>query len=61
MNEEQLINDSYRKYASESIDIFFSLNVCKHFGNCIRGNSNVFDTKLKPWIITDGVSADVLY
>lgn len=58
MNEEQLLQDDYRKYPGEKIDVFFSTKVCVHAGNCVRGNGEVFNVKRKPWILTDAASAD---
>lgn len=54
--EEQLLNEGYRKYSGEKIDVFFSLDLCKHAAKCVSGNSDVFDTKRKPWIIADAAS-----
>jgi uncharacterized Fe-S cluster protein YjdI len=53
MSEQQLLNDGYRKYSGEAIDVFFNTDVCTHSGNCVRGNPEVFDVKRKPWVIAD--------
>lgn len=58
MTEEQLLNDGYRKYAGEKIDVFFSINMCEHAAKCVTGSPDVFDTKRKPWIIADAASPD---
>lgn len=58
MTEEQLMQQGYRKYEGNDIDVFFALDICEHSGNCVRGNGEVFDTKRKPWIIADAASAD---
>ncbi|WP_010288655.1 (4Fe-4S)-binding protein [Kurthia massiliensis] len=58
MNEQQLLDNGYRKYSGEAVDIFFNLDICQHSGNCVNGNRDVFDTKRKPWIIADNASAD---
>ncbi|WP_274308446.1 (4Fe-4S)-binding protein [Solibacillus daqui] len=60
MNEQQLLNDGYRKYTGEKIDVFFSTGICEHSGICVKGNHDVFDTKRKPWIIADAASTDVV-
>lgn len=56
MNEQQLLDKGYRKYAGEGVDIYFNLDICQHSGNCVNGNRAVFDTKRKPWIIADNAA-----
>ena len=58
MNEQQLLNDGFRKYTSEKIDVYFSSAICEHSGICVKGNAAVFDTKRKPWILADAASPD---
>lgn len=55
---EQWIDQGYRRYEGEQIDVFFSTDVCQHAANCVKGNPNVFDTKRKPWILADAAEAD---
>lgn len=55
--EKELLEQGYRKYPGETIDVFFNLSFCKHSANCVRGNPKVFDIKRKPWIIPDNASA----
>lgn len=57
MKEEQLVNEGYRKYIGDHIEVFFT-DICERSGNCVRGSPNVFDTKRKPWIIADAASTD---
>lgn len=58
MTEEHLLQDGYRKYSGEAIDVFFSTEKCAHAANCVRGNNDVFNVKRKPWILADNASAD---
>lgn len=58
MTEEHLLQDGYRKYVGEAIDVFFSAEKCEHSGNCVRGNGEVFNVKRKPWILADNASAE---
>ncbi len=58
MTEQQLIEDGYRKYTGENIDVFFNASMCEHAAKCVRGNGNVFNTKRKPWILADAAPAD---
>lgn len=57
MEEKQLLEDGYRKYTGENLDVFFNGDMCTHSANCVKSNSNVFDLKKKPWINADGASA----
>ena len=58
LTEQQLVNDGYRKYTGEKIDVFFNATLCAHAAECVRGNSDVFNTKRKPWIVADAASPE---
>lgn len=58
MDEKQLLDEGYRKYTGENINVFFNGDVCTHSANCVKGNSTVFNLKNKPWINADGASVD---
>lgn len=58
VTESKLLASGYRKYRGKAIDIYFNRSLCTHSGNCIRGNSAVFDVGRKPWILADNASAD---
>lgn len=58
MNDKELIEKGYRKYSGKDIDVYFNTNICIHSGVCVRGLSEVFNTKEKPWIQADKASAD---
>lgn len=51
VTEEELTAQGYRKYTSDGIDIYYSKDICAHIGNCVRGNSDVFEVGRRPWII----------
>lgn len=58
MDENKLINDGYRKYTGENINVFFNGDICTHSANCVKSNSKVFNLKNKPWINADAASAE---
>ncbi|WP_099222143.1 (4Fe-4S)-binding protein [Listeria costaricensis] len=53
MEEKELVEQGYRKYHGETIDVYFNTHVCEHSGNCVKGNGAIFDLKRKPWIDPD--------
>ncbi|MBO0438847.1 (4Fe-4S)-binding protein [Candidatus Enterococcus ikei] len=53
VTEETLLLQGYRKYSGEDLDIYYSKEICAHIGNCVRGNSEVFEVGRRPWIIAD--------
>ena len=56
--EEELLAKGYRKYTGETIDIYYNKDICAHVGNCVRGNSAVFEVGRRPWIIPDNGTAE---
>ncbi|GAF40150.1 hypothetical protein JCM14202_2038 [Agrilactobacillus composti DSM 18527 = JCM 14202] len=58
--EAQLLDQGYRKYTGEHVDVFFNTNLCQHSGNCVRGLAPVFDLQRKPWILADNASSDAV-
>lgn len=58
VTEEALLEQGYRKYSGESLDIYYSQEICEHAGNCVRGNEAVFEVGRKPWIIPDNASSE---
>ncbi|MDT2639074.1 (4Fe-4S)-binding protein [Enterococcus dongliensis] len=56
VTEEQLLAQGYRKYQGEGIDIYYNKDICAHIGNCVRGNSEIFEVGRRPWIIPDNGS-----
>lgn len=53
--DKELIDAGYRLYRGEKIDVYFNTQLCQHSGNCVRGSSQLFNLKRKPWIATDSV------
>ncbi|OQO64478.1 (4Fe-4S)-binding protein [Enterococcus faecium] len=61
LNEETLQQLGYRKYTGKSLDVYYNKDVCIHSGNCVRGNSKVFEVNRRPWILLDdGVTEEVM-
>ena len=58
MNEKELVEAGYRKYAGEGIDVYYNIDVCEHVGNCVKGSIDVFNPKRKPWILPNAKPAD---
>lgn len=53
---EELVNQGYRQYHGQQIDVYFNTHICQHSGNCVRGNGQLFDLQRKPWIAPDQVN-----
>ncbi|EIA20488.1 (4Fe-4S)-binding protein [Listeria fleischmannii] len=58
MNERELLENGYRKYHGEKVDVYFNTAICEHSGNCVRGNGELFNLDRKPWILPDNVSKE---
>lgn len=58
VTEKALLENGYRKYSGEDIDIFYNKDVCIYSGNCVRGNADVFNLSRKPWIEPANASAE---
>lgn len=48
--DQALLDEGYRCYTGEKIDVYFNTAICQHSGNCVRGNGKLFNLKRKPWI-----------
>lgn len=53
MSEKKL-----QEYKNTKITVQFDPNVCEHAAECVKGLTNVFDIKNKPWINVDGASPE---
>ena len=51
--DQALLDEGYRCYTGEKIDVYFNTAICQHSGNCVRGNGKLFNLKRKPWIMPD--------
>ena len=58
--DKELLDAGYRVYTGEKIDVYFNTALCQHSGNCVRGNSKLFNLKRKPWIMPDNVESPVV-
>lgn len=58
--DKELIEAGYRLYSGEKIDVYFKTEICQHSGNCVRGNSQLFNLKRKPWIMPDSVDVETV-
>ncbi|WP_249869074.1 (4Fe-4S)-binding protein [Oceanobacillus saliphilus] len=58
MDEKDLLENGYRKYTGEAIDVFFNKDICVHSARCVKGSPEVFNTKRKPWVLPDQAQAD---
>ncbi|UXV35041.1 (4Fe-4S)-binding protein [Staphylococcus sp. IVB6181] len=47
-----------KNYTSEAIDVSFEPARCIHAAECVKNLSQVFDTKIRPWIDPSKASAD---
>jgi uncharacterized Fe-S cluster protein YjdI len=51
-------SDVMREYPGEGITLLWNAARCIHSGNCVRGASQVFDPKRRPWIEATAASAN---
>ncbi|MEB4674945.1 (4Fe-4S)-binding protein [Enterobacteriaceae bacterium G50] len=58
--DKELLDAGYRIYTGQKIDVYFNTNLCQHSGNCVRGNSKLFNLKRKPWIMPDNVESAIV-
>lgn len=56
--DQALLDEGYRCYTGEKIDVYFNTAICQHSGNCVRGNGKLFNLKRKPWIMPDEVDGN---
>lgn len=58
VTEKILLKHGYKKYDGKSLSIYYNQEICKHVGNCVRGNGAVFEVGRRPWIIPDNASIE---
>lgn len=46
-----LTEHGYKAYKNEEVIFYWNAALCKHVGNCVKGNHDVFNAKRRPWII----------
>lgn len=49
---------SKHSYEGEALKVRYDAAKCIHVGECVRGNSAVFDPENRPWVQPDAASAD---
>ncbi|QUY65442.1 (4Fe-4S)-binding protein [Helcococcus kunzii] len=47
-----------RVYETDELIVYWNAKICKHSGNCVKGASEVFDVKKRPWINLKNASAE---
>src|SRR2546425_12256202 len=47
-------------YRGKDIEVSFDLDQCVHIGECLRGDTAVFQLKRRPWVLADEASAEVV-
>lgn len=52
------MNDEYKVYHGEDIEVKFYSKRCIHAAKCVKGLSKVFDVSKRPWVSPDRASAD---
>ncbi len=52
------MENTYKLYSGENIDVKFHAKRCLHAAQCVKGLSEVFDVKKRPWISPDQAPAD---
>lgn len=58
VTEELLLENGFRKYVGEDVEVFYNKDLCTHSGNCVKGNKEVFEVGRRPWILPDNASAE---
>ena len=54
------MSDTVRLYVGKDIEIAYDPERCIHAAECTRGLPAVFDSSRRPWIQTDGASANAI-
>jgi len=49
-----------KKYTNGEITVVWEPAKCSHSGICVRGLSNVFDNKARPWINMEGADSQTI-
>jgi len=47
-------------YRGKDIEVSFDLDQCVHIGECLHGDTAVFQLKRRPWVLADEASAEVV-
>ena len=49
-----------KTYRGSDVEVTFDLGICIHVGECLRGDSAVFQLKRRPWFLPDADHADAI-
>jgi uncharacterized Fe-S cluster protein YjdI len=49
-----------RPYQGNGVAVFYDVERCVHFAECVRGLPTVFDTSRRPWIQADAEDAEIV-
>lgn len=58
MKEKELLENGYKKYQGDGIDVYWKPDECCGAGMCHTGSIEIFCPTRRPWIILDGHDAD---
>src|SRR5215211_8990941 len=56
--EQQLATSHARSYTAPGVAVFYDRGGCLHFAECVRGLSQVFNARKRPWIQPENASAE---
>ena len=51
------MSKGYKAYENDEITVFWNPDLCQHAGECVRGNSDVFNPSNRPWVDISQASA----
>jgi uncharacterized Fe-S cluster protein YjdI/CDGSH-type Zn-finger protein len=49
-----------KAYPAPSVTVFYDRDRCRHYAECVRGLSEVFDVKRRPWIRAELADAEAI-
>ena len=52
------VKKKIQRYENDEIVVQYDPNVCEHAAECVKGNSDVFNVKNRPWVNVNGANAD---
>lgn len=52
--------EEIKEYSNSEITVIWKPEICIHSGNCVRGLSQVFNPKARPWIKIHSATTDEL-
>lgn len=58
--EKTLLEAGYKKYQGKGIDVYYHKDICKHAGECVKGDPETFEVGRKPWIQLSSTSAEAV-